>query len=223
VTDPRPDTESELVDYLRSIDVRAPERLHRRIEELVSERSSPRRRPVAIRWRLAGGLALAAVVAVLVASLAGGGSHPLTVNQASVLALRPATAPAPAESPSKGMQLDAAVDGVSFPYWTERFGWRASGSRTDHAGGRTIRTVFYSNARGQRIGYAIVSGTPAPRAGGGSVLWRGGTPFRLTTANGTGVVTWLRDGRLCVVAGRGVHGTTLLALASWHDQRSSIS
>jgi hypothetical protein len=28
-------------------------------------------------------------------------------------------------------------------------------------------------------------------------------------------VTWLRDGHLCVLSGRGVSGATLLRLASW--------
>jgi len=34
---------------------------------------------------------------------------------------------------------------------------------------------------------------------------------------GAPVVTWLRDGHLCVVSGHGVSGATLLRLASWGD------
>ena len=52
---------------------------------------------------------------------------------------------------------------------------------------------------------------------------RDGTPYRLLTVNGTHVVTWLRDGHLCVVSGRGVNGATLLRLASWDDRRSVAS
>ena len=40
-----PRTEAELIELVRSSDVRAPEALHRRIEELVAERSTSRRRP----------------------------------------------------------------------------------------------------------------------------------------------------------------------------------
>jgi len=228
MTEPRPNSESELVEYLRSIDVQAPEELHRRIETLVAERTGPRRRPLRARslgraatvggW-LAAGLALAAVVAVaLVVSLAGGGSGSLSLRQTSALALRAATMPAPAEDPHNGAQLEAAVEGVAFPYWGGRLGWHSTGSRTDRIGGRTVTTVFYANGRGQRIGYAIVAGTPAPRASSGVVVWRGGASYRLLLTGGARVVTWMRDGHLCVVAGRGVDGATLLALASWHER-----
>jgi hypothetical protein len=118
---------------------------------------------------------------------------------------------------SSRARLMASVDGIHFPYWDRPFGWRASGERVDSLDGRTIRTVFYSDARGRRIGYAIVAGAPAPAIDGGGVHWRKGTAYRLTKAHGAPVVTWLRDGRLCIVSGRGVDARTLLALASWQD------
>jgi hypothetical protein len=220
----RPQTESELIDRLRSIDARAPEDLHRRIEALVSERggraSIHRRRLAGLRWQLAGALALVAVVAILVIGFAsGGGSSKLTMRETLALTERPATMSAPAEDPHNGTQLAVAVDGVAFPYWGERFGWRSTGSRTDHIGGREITTVFYADRRGQRVGYAIVAGTPAPALTGGVVEWRGGTAYRLLDQGASQVVSWQRDGHLCVVAGRGVDSATLLALASWqgHD------
>jgi hypothetical protein len=225
-----PRTESELIELVRSIDVRAPEALHRRVEELVAEQAPRSRR----RWSapafgflgapraLLGASALiAAVAVVLVLSLSGGGTHSLTVSQAAALTLRPATAPAPSESPSGQARLAASVDGVSFPYWQERFGWRASGSRSDGVDGRTVRTVFYSDASGQRVGYAIVAGTPAPSASGGRVERRGATSYRLLSQDGATVVTWLRDGHRCVVSGRGVSAATLLALASWGTASTS--
>jgi hypothetical protein len=46
-------------------------------------------------------------------------------------------------------------------------------------------------------------------------------PFRLLSEHGAPVVTWLRDGRLCVVSGQGVSGATLLRLASW-DAHASV-
>jgi len=223
-----PKTESQLVDYVRSIDVRAPQELHSKIEALVAERTPiPHRRPAVIGRRLAGGFALAAIVAALVVGLAGGGggsggSGP-TLREALALTLRPATTTAPAESPHNGTQLAAAVDGVAFPYWGERFGWRSSGARSDRVGGRTVTTVFYTNRQEQRIGYAIVAGTPPPPVSGGVVSWRHGTPFRLLSADGSQVVTWQRDGHLCVVAGRDVSGHALLALASWQEHDTLAS
>jgi hypothetical protein len=228
MSDPRPHTESELVDLVRSIDVQAPDALHRRVQALIAEQAQPRRRrPVAGRrfaaptsagLRMGGALALAAVVvAALVVGLSGGGAAPVTVREAAALTQRSATVAAPAESPRNRAQLAAAVDGVAFPYWEERFGWRSTGARSDRLAGRAATTVFYANARGQRIGYAIVGG-PAPRMSGGVVAWRNGTPYRLLSEGSSQVVTWQRGGHLCVVSGRGVTGATLLRLASWDDR-----
>jgi hypothetical protein len=218
----RPKTESELIDYVRAIDERAPAELHHKIDALVAERVASRQRsrwpralraPSSLGFKLAGASAAVAVIAVvLVVSLSGGGSSALTVRQAATLTLR-----APAQSASNPRQLAVAVDGVAFPYWEDRFGWRSSGARVDHIGGRTIETVFYTNRHGKRIGYAIVAGTPAPPNSGGTIAWRHGTPFRLKQENGTETVTWTRDGHLCVVSGRDLRGATLLRLASWND------
>jgi hypothetical protein len=223
----RPQSESELIDHIRSIDERAPEGLHRTIDALVAERVTSSRRT---RWpsalgarsplgfKLGGAVAALAVVAVvLVVGLSGGGATALSVRQASTLTLRAATMSAPAQSASDPRTLDVAVDGVAFPYWEDRFGWRSSGARVDHLGGRMITTVFYTNARGQRIGYAIVAGTPAPASSGGRIVWRHGTRFRLTQENGVQVVTWTREGHLCVVSGGKLPAATLLRLASWND------
>lgn len=229
MTDPRPSSESGLVDYIRSIDVRAPESLHRQVESLIAARS-PRdargarygssARPFGAGPRLAAGGAIAAalIVLALAVGLSGGGSTTLSVHDASALTLRPATAGPPAESRSDRRELTAAVEGVSFPYWGERFGWRSTGSRTDHIDGRTVTTIFYANGRGRRIGYAIVAGSAPPQPSGGVVTWRDGTPYRLLTQNGAPVISWLRHGRLCVVSGHGVDGATLLRLASWDDR-----
>jgi hypothetical protein len=222
----RPHTESELVELVRSIDARAPDSLHRQVESLIASSSRRRRRPSSVRWlgvapRVAAGALAAAVVAIAVAiSLGGSSSSTLSLRQASALALSGATARAPRESPGRASQLAASVEGVSFPYWEEHFGWRASGSRTDHVGGRAVTTVFYADRHGHRIGYAIASGVPAPTVRGGVIAWRRGVPYRELVEHGTQVVTWLRDGHLCVVSGRGVDGATLLALASWNARGS---
>jgi hypothetical protein len=124
---------------------------------------------------------------------------------------------APAENHSHRAQLAASVQGIPFPYW-EGIGWRSTGARTDRIAGSSIRTVFYANDHGQRIGYSIVAGTPPP-AHGGTVTWHAGVPYRLLAQNGVPVVTWLRAGHACVVSGRGVDVHTLLRLASWQGER----
>ena len=81
--------------------------------------------------------------------------------------------------------------------------------------GRSITTVFYANQKsGQRIGYSILSGTPAPGAPGRVANWNTPGGYRELSENGAATVTWLRDGHLCVISGRGVSSKTLLGLAS---------
>ncbi len=222
-----PRTESEIVELVRSIDVRAPQELHSRVEALVAERAPAiaGRRPPAIRWGLYAGvpaLAAAVIALVLVVSLSGGGSSGLTLQAAVGLTLRQPTMVAPDENPHDGKQLMVAVDGVPFPYW-EDFGFRATGARVDHVAGRKVTTVFYADGNKNWLGYAIVGGTPAPHVSGGVVIQRGGTAYRLLSFHGARVVTWLRDGRLCVVAGHGVSNGTLLRLASWHAVGTTLT
>jgi hypothetical protein len=225
-----PRTEAELIEFVRSSDLRAPDALHRRIDALVAERTSSRRRPSilgglgrggGVLARRVGAVAALATVAVAVLVIALGGSgHSLTVQQATALTLSGAQAAPPPESSRGSGELMAAVQGVHFPYWEEHFGWRSTGQRTDLVGGRKVMTVFYANGSGRRIGYAIVPGTP-PRVSGGSVKWRDGHPYRLLTGQGAETVTWLRHGRLCVLSGRGVDAATLVRLASWGQRGSA--
>jgi hypothetical protein len=229
--DQAPSTEAELVEFVRAIDVRAPDSLHRRVESLVAGSRPRGRRPragsVGRSFRLAPRLAAAGAIAGAVAAVAiavglsGGGSSTLSQRQAVALTLRPATQAAPAESTINHTELAAAVEGVSFPYWEGRLGWRSTGARTDRVGGRTVRTIFYSDGRGHRIGYAIVAGSPPQRPSGGVVQWRGSTPYRLLAENGVPAVVWLRHHHLCVVSARGVSGATLLRLASWADRSTA--
>ena len=217
------DEQQKVAELLRSFDAPAPESLHRRVESLVAARQGPRftrrdgrPRPFSARLRLAGvGVMAAAVVAGVIAVGLSGGSPALSMGQAAAPTLRAATFPAPPESEAHHAQLAAAVDGVPFPYWEDRFGWRSTGTRSDRIEGHMVTTVFYANSSGRRIGYAILAGSPAPRIGGGVIAWRRGVPYRLLSKNGTSTVTWLRDGHLCVLSGHGVSGTTLLRLASW--------
>ena len=209
--------------------VKAPESLHKRVENMVEEAQSraPARRRIGWatptgRFSIAvAGAALAAAIAIVLAvTLPGGGnSSTLTPRAAATLALAPATSPAPSESASNHSELTASVGGVAFPYWKERFGWRGSGARNDTVGGRKVTTIFYSNPSGRRVGYAIVAG-PAPASGGGALVRRWGVSYRISSQDGANVIVWRRGGRLCVMAGRGVSPHTLLSLASWGSERT---
>jgi hypothetical protein len=217
--------------------VKAPESLHRRVQEMVAadrgsigspigqQRRTPARRRIGWtmptgRLAVAGATALATVGAVLAVTLpGGGGGAALTPNAAAALALGPATLPAPGESTRNRSELTASVGGVAFPYWEEHFGWRGSGARSDTLSGRAVTTVLYSNASGQRIGYAIAAG-PAPAASGGALIKRWGVSYRLSSRDGANVIVWRRGGQLCVMAGRGVSPRTLLSLASWGSERA---
>jgi hypothetical protein len=227
------DEQQRIAELVRSFDAPAPQSLHRRIDSLVAgHRDSPRARRYLgqrLSFPVLTGVGAIAVVAVIVLAIAfggGGGSSSsvtaLTIGQTIAPTLRAATLPAPSESLTRHAQLDAAVDGVPFPYWGERFGWHSIGARTDRIGGRAVTTVFYANNRGQRVGYAIFTGASTPKTGG-VVTWRGGVSYRLFDKSGVAVVTWLRDGRLCVVSGRGVSSATLLRLASWSEGNPTVA
>lgn len=224
---PRPDDEAQLIALIRAVDVRAPAELRARTEAMIAEHSPrPRQERRSLDLRLGAPLALAGVAAiVLVLVLARTGSAPsprLNVSTAAALTLSSATMSAPRENSRARTELTATIDGIAFPYWGERFGWRSSGAREDRLGGRTVRTVFYSDGQGQRVGYAIVAGTPAPSVAGGVVRRREGTPYRLLQQDGARIVAWLRDGHLCIVGARGVSDATLLRLASW-DERAAAA
>jgi hypothetical protein len=231
MSDSRTPTPSERAEHehvaemLRAVDVRAPQRLHRQVQEMADAPRGRAGRSATGRGMLGGRLrptlaamAVAAVAGAAIALLTGGATqNPPSMGAASALTLRAATMRAPHESTAHAAQLDAAVDGVAFPYWEKRFGWHASGARTDTMGGRQVTTVFYSSQSGSRIGYAIVGGTPAPAVSGGTIVWRGGVEYRLLREHGAPVVTWQRNGRLCVLSGRGVSEATLVRLAGWDD------
>lgn len=223
------DDQQRIAKLVRSFDVPAPQSLHRRIDSLVAGHEGRHARRH-LRQRLslpalAGVGAVAVAVAIVLAIAFGGsgsGTAALTVGQTVSPTLRAATLPAPRESLARHAQLDVAVDGVPFPYWGERFGWHSTGARADRIDGRTVTTVFYANSGGQRVGYAIFAGAPMPKTGG-VVNWRGGVSYRLLNEHGVAVVTWLRDGHLCVVSGRGVSSATLLRLASWSEGNPTVT
>jgi anti-sigma factor RsiW len=194
----------------------APASLQHTIAAMATDRRSRRATPV--RWSFAGVAALASAAAVaLVLALTSSTSGLPSVTQASKLALRPATVASPTENPSDHALLATSVDGIAYPYWGKRFGWKTDGARTDRLAGRTITTVFYANSQAQRIGYSIVDGDALAQPTGQTVE-RHGVSFRVLQAGGATVLTWRRAGHTCILTARDVPSKTLLALASW--QRS---
>jgi hypothetical protein len=79
--------------------------------------------------------------------------------------------------------------------------------------GRSIVTVFYTSPWGARVGYAIVGGPPV-KVPGGTTVTHNGVEFTFLRHGQARLVTWIRDGHTCVIAGRNVANGTLLRLAS---------
>jgi hypothetical protein len=208
------------VQLIGSVRVDAPASLHGQVNSMIASRGAVTAARVRVAAVGALGMAVAAVIAILAINL--GSSAGPTYRQISALTLARATMPAVAESRVHRSELVASVQGVAFPYWGERFGWRSSGMRVDRVAGRPVTTVFYENPHGRRIGYAILAGG-APKTRGGVVLWRRGVEYRLLSDGGVASVTWQRSGHLCVVSGRDVNKATLLRLASWDDPQSVSS
>ncbi len=201
------------VDLVRTAaaDARAPLALRERIEA-ARERLAPRARR---RRGLMGGLAAALAVAALalVLALPGGTPGGPTVVQAAGLAALPPTTPPPARSDGSKL-LDTAVDGVAYPYWGDSFAWETSGARRDRLDGRDAATVFYDK-NGTRIGYTIVSGRALKTPASARTTVLNGVTLRSFTHDGRTVVTWLRAGHTCVLAGANVPLPVLLRLAAW--------
>lgn len=176
------------------------------------------RRP---RWASVGrrgALGLAAVAAaiaalVVVALLPTGGGGP-SVAQAAAVSARPATEGPPSADPARPALLEADVEGTVFPNWDAEFGWIAAGQRADGLDGRDTRTVLYSK-EGKEVGYTIVSGDALDPPEGAREVSSGGVDLELFTQDGRRVVTWLRDGKTCVLSGVGVDDETLVKLAVW--------
>jgi hypothetical protein len=215
------DADPRTLASIRSLEaVRAPAALRDSLEELVhsAPRRQRRRMPTPRRVptpRLAGAGALAAAVAAAAVLVFAAGPSPTpTALDAARVALKPASLASPAENPRRHGQLEASVEGVSFPYWGGHRGWPAAGARTDRLDGRAITTVFYAARDGQRVGYAIVAGHPLPEPTTGAVLERGGVRFHVLDSGGATVVVWREVGHTCILAARGVPARTLLSLVS---------
>jgi hypothetical protein len=200
------------IALLRSTDVVAPDSLRMQVEQEIRTATRPRRRRFRFSWAIPAVTTLTAAAAVAIVLLTGGsGSSAPSLSQATHLALAAAVYPAPSEAHANTLNETAA--GITFPYWQRSVGWRAVGSRVDRLSSRSVVTVFYTNPRGERVGYAIVGGAALP-VSGGTTTTKDGISFTLLRQGSARLVTWLRAGHTCVIAGREVSDQTLLALAT---------
>jgi hypothetical protein len=206
---------------------RAPDRLHRRIEEM--EGRATRRSPGVLELRdrrvprprigpavIAAGVAAVMTVA-LVVSLSLGGPGGSRVVQAAELSLRAATEETPPEDRRRPALLQRSFAGVTFPAWSEDFGWRASGARSDELDGRETETVFYRHTH-HRIGYTVISGEPIEPPEDAETLNVRGVELRRFRLGRQDVVTFERGGRTCVLSGDVHDPDTLVKLAAWKGQ-----
>jgi hypothetical protein len=191
----------------------APAQLRARVE---AERS-PRRRTARPRFALATGVAAAAVAAAVLLLVLPGGAGGPSIASAAELSNRPATGAAPAPQPGQPKLLARDEAGVRFPNWRKKFGWQATGVRTDTIRGRDTTTVFYAK-KGKRIGYTIVDGEPLKVPSDAAPARREGTELHTFRTDDRLVVTWLRDGKTCVLSAVGVDRDVLLKLAAWRGK-----
>jgi anti-sigma factor RsiW len=179
----------------------APFELRRRVDELAA---APRR----ARWRPFAALAGVGAVAAVALALFVAGGAPSTGGVLEA-ALRP---PVATVTPTGGPLLEEQVEGVRFPDYREKFGWRAAGQRADEVDGRQVRTVTYRKG-GQRVTYSIVAGDALDEPDGEELEAEG---TRLRRIGDDNAVTWRRGGHTCVMDGSsGVSLGTVAELAGW--------
>jgi anti-sigma factor RsiW len=201
---------------LGAISMPAPLALRTRIEH---ERTRPMGRVRRRRAGILGGLVgiAAALVLLLVVVLPTGSGGP-TISEAAELSSLPATETDVPVDAGNAKLLDASQSGVPFPNLVAGdFGWRPAGERTDRLDGRDTTTVFYEKG-GKRIGYTILSGDPIDPPGDSNQTDLNGVSLHVTRDGSKQIVTWLRQGKTCVLSGEGVGSRELLTLASWKGE-----
>lgn len=193
----------------------APARLRAEIDRRREPRRSAGRS--GMRTRVATFAAAAALVLALIVVVPGVFQGGPTVADAATLAEKPPTGPAPAREPGTPQLLAAQVEGVPFPNYAEKFGWKPAGARKDEPDGRGATTVYYAKA-GRTIAYTIVAGDALDSPSDARVTKRAGVEYRTFQHDGRTAVTWERDGQTCVLSGKGVRAAELLALADWRGK-----
>lgn len=188
-------------------ELRAPLALRERLEADRVRLARPRARRRWLSVATAGAVAAAVLLAVV---LAGPGGP--TLQDAAAFGAQPPAGAAPA---AQGKLLAASQDGVQFPEWGAKFGWRAIGTRTGEVDGRDATTVYYEK-EGKTLAYTIVGGDALDGPDDARTITAEGTPVQLFhTDDGRPAATWEREGHTCVLAGAGVPDAKLAELAGW--------
>jgi hypothetical protein len=162
-------------------------------------------------------VATAAAALALALVLPGALQSGPSVAEAAALAQKPPTQAAPAGVAGTPQLLRASVDGVPFPNYRVKFGWKPVGERTDDPSGRHATTVYYKKA-GRTIAYTIVSGDALDPPADARSTTRGGVEYRTLRDHARTVVTWKRGGHTCVLSGAAVRPADLVALADWRGK-----
>jgi hypothetical protein len=190
----------------------APETLHRRVQETLRRPPKPRRPPL-LRLPVVAATGAAVVIALVLALTAvTGGGEPSVDTVADLSDVTP-TESTPAPDPSQPTLLRREFEGVAFPNWSKR-GWKPVGARTDEIDGRSTESVYYQH-EGHRISYTVIGGEPVDPPSDAVAVRVGGVDLNHVTRGHREIVTFLRNGRTCVVAGHFRDSRTALELASW--------
>ncbi len=199
-------------------DTQAPQSLRESIER---DRERARAAPRASFWRrnwralTATATAAAALVVVGVAIQASTESAAPTLAEVQAAGRLDAAQPAPAPKGGNPPVLAARVGAISFPDWQKSFGWKAVGAREDEISGRTIKTVFYRNPDGARLGYSVVAGEPLREHPPGREVTRAGNAYHVARSGEHTLVTWTQQGHTCtIVASATVPDARLVDLAA---------
>jgi hypothetical protein len=202
------------VDALRrtAADTGAPARLRAGIERRRAPRS--RRRFAPVRAVVAAGAAAAIAIAIALPGALSGG---LTVADAAAFADKAPSQPAPPGEPGTPQLLAAKVDGVPFPNYAKKFGWRPVGARHDSDSGHNVTTVYYRKD-GRTIAYSIVSGQLLDWPSKAQMQTHGSVKYRTFSHDGRTIVTWKRGGHTCVLSAPAVPRGELVSLADWRGK-----
>jgi hypothetical protein len=194
-------------------EVHAPLALRERLEADRERLARPRARRRWFSVATAGAIAAAALLAIVLASPGGGP----TLQEAAAFGALPPTGPAPK---AEGKLLTAEQDGVAFPEWGVKFGWRATGVREGEVEGRDATTVDYEK-EGKTLSYTIVGGDALDTPDGAPTIAAEGTEVALfRTAGGKPAATWEREDHTCILSGAGVPDAKLAELAGWKGMGS---
>jgi hypothetical protein len=156
--------------------------------EVALQRPPPRRRSWPVQALAVTAAAAAIAVVAVVVAITSGGP---SVTAAAALVDRGPTERAPASRPEDPALLDRRFGGVTYPFYTHH---------------------------GHVIAYTVIAGEPLePPEGATTERVRGLELHRFRDGH-RDVVTFVRGGRTCVLAGHVITSDTIVKLAAWRGE-----